>query len=398
MRIFSRYVFRQAAGSLLLILISLTGVVWIALALRQLNVVNSQGQDTWMLIKMTSLAVPNLMAIIAPFSYLIAALHTLNRLNTDSELIVLSASGSKVWTAARPLLLLAFIVSIFLAFVSHFAQPWSMRQLREYMVQVRSDLLTQVIQPGRFTSPESGLMFHIRDRDANGELLGLVMHDTRDKAQSQSYLAEHGTLVKQDGTAYLVMTNGHIIRRTDADGPPQIVAFDKYIVDLDRFEPQDAGAGELKPRERYFSELINPAPDSKLYQSQPGQFRSELHERFTNPLYPIAFAFLIIAFVGQAQSTRTSRMQSLILTFVVAATCRLAGLAITNAIVRNPSMVMVAYGLPIGAILYSLIVLKRSEKQRSGVGMVNKLVDAFEMLWTAARSRLGRNRTQGAVS
>jgi len=82
----------------------------------------------------------------------------------------------------------------------------------------------------------------------------------------------------------------------------------------------------------------------------------------------------------------------------VAATCRLAGLAITNAIVRNPSMVMVAYGLPIGAILYSLIVLKRSERQRSGVGMVSELVDAFEKLWTTARSRLGRNRTQGAVS
>jgi lipopolysaccharide export system permease protein len=351
-----------------------------------------------MLIKMTSLAVPNLMAIIAPFSYLIAALHTLNRLNTDSELIVLSAAGSKVWTAARPLLLLALLVSLFLAFVGHFAQPWSMRQLRVYMVQVRSDLLTQVIQPGRFTSPESGLMFHIRDRSADGELLGLVMHDTRDKAQSQSYLAEHGTLVKQDDTAYLVMTNGHIIRRTDADGPPQVVAFDKYVVDLDRFEPQDAGTGELKPRERYLSELLHPAPDSKLYQSQPGQFRSELHERFSNPLYPIAFAFLIIAFVGQAQSTRTSRMQSLVLTFVVAATCRLAGLAIVNAMVRRPEMVAVAYGLPIGAIVLSLVVLKRSEKQRSGSGPITKLADACASLWAAIRSRFGSGRAHGAVS
>ena len=164
MQIFSRYVFRQAAGSFLLILVSLTGVVWIALALRQFNVVTSEGQDTWMLIKMTSLALPNLMAIIAPFSFLIAALHTLNRLNTDSELIVLSASGSKVWTVARPLLLLAFLVSLFLAFVSHLAQPWSMRLLRGYMVQVRTDLLTQVIQPGRFSSPETNLMFHIRER------------------------------------------------------------------------------------------------------------------------------------------------------------------------------------------------------------------------------------------
>lgn len=398
MRIFSKYVFRQAAGSFALIMVSLTGIVWIALALRQFNVVTSQGQDTWMLIKMTSLAVPNLMAVIAPFSYLIAALHTLNRLNTDSELIVISASGAKVWTAARPLLLLAFLVSIFLAFVGHFAQPWSMRQLREYMVQVRSDLLTQVIQPGRFTSPESGLMFHIRDRDADGELLGLVMHDTRDKAQSQSYLAEHGTLVKQDGTAYLVMSNGHIIRRTDANGAPQIVAFDKYVVDLDRFEPQDGGGGELKPRERYFSELINPEPGSKLYQTQPGQFRSELHERFVTPLYPIAFAFLIIAFVGQAQSTRTSRMQSLVLTFVIAATCRLAGLAITNAMVRNPGMVAVAYSLPIGMILYSLIVLKRAEKQRTGRSLVAKLRDGGAAIFEALRSWLGPARPKGAAS
>jgi lipopolysaccharide export system permease protein len=397
MRIFSKYVFRQAVGSFLLIMVSLTGVVWIALALRQFNVVTSEGQDTWMLIKMTSLAVPNLMAIIAPFSYLIAALHTLNRLNTDSELIVLSASGEKVWTAARPLLLLALVVSIFLAFVSHIAQPWSMRLLRDYLVQVRSDLLTQVIQPGRFSSPEAGLMFHIRDRDAEGELLGLVMHDTRDKAQSQSYLAEHGTIVKQDGTAYLVMTNGHIIRRTDADGPPQIVAFDKYVVDLDRFEPQDAGAGELKPRERYYSELVNPGPNSKIFQANPGQFRAELHERFTNPLYPIAFAFLIIAFVGEAQSTRTSRLETLVITFVVAATCRLVGLAVTNAIVRHPGMVIVAYGLPLGCILLSLIMIRRTERQRSGPGAINRIVNAVGSLLAAAQQRLGLGAARKAL-
>lgn len=104
---------------------------------------------------MTTLALPNLMAIVAPFSFLIASLHTLNRLNTDSELIVLSASGSTVWTAARPLILLACMVSVGLAFVNHIAQPWSMRLLKEYVVQVRTDLLTQVMQPGRFSGPEA---------------------------------------------------------------------------------------------------------------------------------------------------------------------------------------------------------------------------------------------------
>ncbi len=384
MRILSNYVFRQATSSFLLILCSLTGVVWIALALRQFNVVTSQGQDTWMLIKMTSLAVPNLMAIIAPFSLLIGALQTLNRLNTDSELIVLSAAGSTVWTVARPLLLLALLVSIFLALVSHFAQPWSMRTLRDYLVQVRSDLLTQVIQPGRFSSPEQDLMFHIRDRSADGQLLGLVMHDTRDKQQSQTYLAEHGDIVKQDETAYLLMSTGHIIRRSDADGPPQIIAFDKYVVDLDRFEPQDSGSGELKPRERFWNELVHPAADSVLFKSNPGSFRAEIHERLVSPLYPLAFAFLIVAFVGQARSTRSSRMQSLVLTFLIGAGCRMAGLALNSAVSRNPAMLAALYGVPLGAIVVSLIMIKRMDRQRSGISIFTRLYDGIAAAASAA--------------
>ena len=111
MRLFARYLFWQAAGALVLILLSLTGVVWIATALKQLNVVTGEGQQAWQFIKMTLLAIPNLMAIIAPVALLIAALHTLNKLNGDSELIVMTASGATVWYFARPLLLLATVVA-----------------------------------------------------------------------------------------------------------------------------------------------------------------------------------------------------------------------------------------------------------------------------------------------
>ncbi len=396
MRIFSRYVFGQAAAAFVLIMASLSGIVWIALALRQLNVVTSQGQDALMLIRMTTLALPNLMAIIAPFSFLIAALHTLNRLNSDSELIVVTTSGGTMWTAARPLLLLAALVSLFLAFVGHLAQPWSMRNLKEYVVQVRTDLLTQVMQPGRFSSPEQGLMFHIRERTLNGELIGLVMHDTRDKAEAQSYLAERGVIVKQDPSAYLVMTNGHILRRADAAEPPQIIAFDKYAVDLDRFEAEEGGLGELKPRERYFSELVNPEPDSKLYKSLPGLFRSELHDRLSAPLYPIAFAFLVVAFLGQARSTRTSRMESVAIAFALAAGCRLIGLAVTNLATRNAAFTPVLYLLPLGAIAVALIVIRGADKQRSGLGSVDRIVEAVEPFVQRIARGFRRPKARGA--
>jgi len=365
MTIFERYVFRQAGSALLIILLSLSSIVWVALALRQLNVVTSQGQDVWMLIKMTTLALPNLMAIIAPFSLLIACTHTLNRLNGDSELIVLTASGATIWRAAKPLIALALIVSAGVAFVNHIGMPWSLKLLREYIVEVRANILTQVIQPGSFSSPEANLTFHIRERHPNGELLGLLVHDTRNPELNQSYLAERAVIVQRPPSNYIVMSNGHIVRRTDKDEPSQIIAFEKYAVDLDQFERKldDDGGHDLKPRERYFGELVNPEPTSSQYISAPGKFRAELHERLANPLYPIAFALIALAAVGQAHSTRQNRAQQVALALILAAVLRLGGLALNNVVVLNAAATPVLYLLPLSGMLGSLLIMERARRR-----------------------------------
>lgn len=380
MTIVSRYVFRQAAGALLLILSSLSGIVWIALALRQLNIVTSQGQDAWMLIKMTTLALPNLMAVIAPFALLIASIHTLNRLNGDSELIVLTAAGATIGRIARPLLLLAFIVSVAVAFINNLGMPWSLQKLREYMLQMRADLLTQVIQPGRFSSPETDLTFHIRERTLDGELRGIIMHDTRDPKMAQSYLAERGTIVKQAPSAFLVMSEGHIVRRSSRAEPAQIIAFDRYIVDLNRFEPKDAGGGDMKPRERYYADLANPDPKGELFRAQPGQFRAELHERFSNPLYPFAFVLIALASVGQAQSTRQNRSERMVIGFVLATATRVAGLAVNNLVVLKAGMIPVLYALPLGAIAIAGVVMMHNARPHRTHSLFEPLADALRPL------------------
>lgn len=377
MTIFERYVFRQAGGALLVILSSLSGIVWVALALRQLNVVTSQGQDVLMLVKMTTLALPNLMAIIAPFALLIASIHTLNRLNGDSELIVLTASGGTIWRAARPLLLLALLVSIGVSFVNHIGMPWSMQLLRQYIIQVRTDILTQVIQPGQFTSPEQGLTFHIRERALNGELLGLIVQDTRDEKQSQSYLAERGVIVKQEPSNYIVMSEGHIIRRTNQDEPAQIIAFDKYAVDLDQFERKMDNDTDFKPRERYLSELLNPEPDSNRYKSAPGKFRAEIHERFSNPFYPFVFVLIALTAVGQAHSTRQNRNKVVAVAFVVAAGLRLTGLALNNVVALNAAAVPVLYAIPLGAIAFSIFRMERARMSMPRPGRFARMFGAL---------------------
>jgi len=392
MKTFARYVFRQAFGAMALILVSLTGVTWVAVALRQLNVVTSQGQDTLMFLRMTTLAVPNLMALIAPVALLIAAIHTLNRLNGDSELIVLTAAGAPVWTVARPLVLLGLMMTVALLFANHVVMPWSLRELRAAIIQVRADLIGQVVQPGRFSSPEGGLTFHIRDRTFEGVLQGLLVHDARDASQISTYLAERAQIIKQGGSAFMVMQDGHVLRRTSPTAPAELVRFDTYAVDLERFEKKTE-AVELRPRERYFTELAWPAADDPDFKNQPGHFRAELHERFANPLYPIAFVMIALAYVGQAQSTRQNRLESILSGFAVATLIRLLGFAANNLAVISGKFVPVLYAIPILAIVLSIWAIRQHARPRAGTSLRGRIGIAIEDGFAGLRGRWRRGAT-----
>jgi lipopolysaccharide export system permease protein len=346
----SRYIFRQAASTTVLIVLSLTSMVWIALALRQLNLVTAQGQDSLAFLKITLLGLPNLMAVIAPVALLIATIQLLNRLSADSELIVMTAAGAKVWAPARPLMLLAVLVSIVVLIFNFLIMPWSSRALRDAVVAVRTDLITQVIQPGRFTSPEKGLTFHIRDRAPSGELLGLVLHDARDGNQSTTFLAERARIVKQGDDSFMLMQTGHILRRAAPGDPTQIIVFDSYGVDLANFESKVESKG-MRPRERYLDELLNPAPEDVTTPRARNLIIEELHERLSSPLYPLTFVLLAVAMLGQAQTTRQGRGQALILAFVFATVARVGGLTVTNMISVRPATAPLVYAIPLGVAL-----------------------------------------------
>lgn len=354
--LFGRYVFRQFANAFLIVLLSLTAIVWVAAALRELDLLTSKGQSLLLFLQVTGLSLPNLMSIIAPNALLMAALYTMDRLNGDSELIVISAAGASVWRLAAPLLLLTAIVSVVLTIVTFWLVPASMRSLRSFIIQVRTDLISQVLQPGRFSSPDANLTFHIRDRDADGTLLGLMVHDGRDKSQIMTYFASRGRIVSNANGAFLVMQDGQIHRKLgdQLSSEVQIVEFEQYAFDISQFGPK-AEADYLKPKERSIGELLNPDPNDPYYQRYPGQYRAELHNRVANVLYPIAFVLLGVVFVGRAQSLRQKRWHGVVLAFAAAVVLRIAGFAATNLNAAKPSAAFLVYALPVGAILIAAV-------------------------------------------
>jgi lipopolysaccharide export system permease protein len=401
MRILSRYIFRQTAGALILILVSLTGVVWIAVALRQLELMTSQGQDALRFLLMTTLAIPSMTALIAPIGLLIAAIHVLNRLSTDSELIVMTAGGMPPWSLLKPLALLALIAGLGISTVNHVVGPWSQRMLKDLAVQVRTDLMAQIIQPWRFTSPEAKLTVHIRDRAPDGLLLGLMMHDARDPKQIVTYLAETARIIKQGDRAYLRMDRGHILRRIEKEASPQIIAFQRYVVDANELEQRSDQTAVMRPRQRYTDELLNPDPKDPVYKANPGSYASELHERLASPLYAFAFVLVVLAFMGQARTTRTSRLQSVISAFGVAVLARVLGISCANLVAVRPAMAPLLYAVPAGTALLAAIAVqwqvyprRRSRLARALSGLLEAAARSVAAAWwRLAPARAARARS-----
>src|ERR1700743_3589985 len=88
-----KYIFRTTLASFALVLVSLTGVIWITQALRGIDLMTSQGQTIVTFLGITSLVIPALVLIISPIALMISISHTLNKLATDSEIIVMNAAG-----------------------------------------------------------------------------------------------------------------------------------------------------------------------------------------------------------------------------------------------------------------------------------------------------------------
>src|SRR6201998_713582 len=288
-----KYIFRTTLASFALVLVSLTGVIWITQALRGIDLMTSQGQTIVTFLGLTSLVIPALVLIIAPIALMIAISHTLNKLATDSEIIVMNAAGFSPIGLFRPFAYATVVVALLVAFIAAYLAPDGMRRIKQWDAEITADVLTNVLQPGRFAQLDQNLTIRIRERQPGGLLMGIFIDDRRDPKERISIVADHGTVVKSGANSFLVLEDGNLEKFEAGKREPALVAFGRYAFDMSKFSQHNDVA--LGIRARYSGELLSPDPDDLVYRNLPGQFRAELHDRFLSPIYPFAFAALTFA-------------------------------------------------------------------------------------------------------
>jgi lipopolysaccharide export system permease protein len=343
-----KYIFRTTLASFAVVLISLTGVIWITQALRGIDLMTSQGQTIVTFLGITSLVIPALVLVIAPIALMIAISHTLNKLATDSEIIVMNAAGFSPFRLFRPFFFATCVVSLLVAFIASYLAPDGMRRIKQWDAEITADVLTNILQPGRFAQLDQNLTIRIRERQPGGILAGIFVDDRRDPKERVTIIADHGTVLKNESGSYLVLEDGNLERFETGKRDPALVAFGRYAFDMSKF----SGGRDftLGIRERYVWELLAPSPEDPVYKQLPGQFRAELHDRFMSPIYPFAFAVLTFAFLGSPRTTRQSRSFAIGGSILAVFGLRGLGFACSVLTVKSPAAVLVQYGMLFAAI------------------------------------------------
>ena len=374
------YIFRTTLGAYVLICVSLTSVIWLATALRDLDLMTSQGQTVLVFIGITSLIIPQLLLVISPIALMIASAHVLNKLANDSELIVMNAAGMSPWRLFRAFLAAAGVVSAIVLVLSAYVSPKSMRELRRLATEVRADFVANIVQPGRFIPLEHGLTFHIRERQTDGQLLGIFLDDRRDPKEQSTILAEQGQIVQNDQGTYLFLQNGDIQRHESEERDPTIVLFERYAFDLSRMAGTPQPMTDLLVREHYTWELLTAGPNEPSRLKQPGNFRAEMHDRLVAPLYPIAFMIVAYAYLGAPRTNRQSRVMSMVSAVGAVALLRIIGFVSMVLGINSPFTLSFQYVAILVATVLGLFAISRAEIIEPPAFMVRGITMVTERL------------------
>lgn len=287
---FDGYVLRQLLVLFLFFLLVLVGVLWISRSVSLFDKLIGGGQSGLVFLEFTALSLPTLMRTVMPMAAFGAAVYATNRLNRDSELTVMLATGSSPARLGRPVFFFGLAAALMMSVLTTYLRPASIHQLELRQVEVSRDLTAQLLNEGSFMHPADGVTFYIGTLATDGTLNDVFLSDRRDPDNTITYTAARAFLVRDEARINLVMVQGMALRFDAQSNKLSTTVFEDFSYDISALA---AGRDTLANNIRGVPtiDLVRPANRARIIREDgysSGQITEELHER-------LAWIFICIA-------------------------------------------------------------------------------------------------------
>lgn len=342
MKRIDRYIIGQLALGLFAVTVGLAALVWLTQSLRFIELVLDRGLSIWVFLELTGLLLPSFFGVILPITTFVVTLFTYTRLASDRELVVMRSAGLSQWQLSRPAMVVASGAMMICFGLNLFVTPASHEAFREWQFEIRNQMAGLLLQEGVFSAVGDELTVYARDRDGEGTLYGIMVHDTRERGAPVTILAETGRITSTPQGPRVTLQNGQrqqVERVVQADGSTSlrlsILSFQENSLDLSRATRAD-GARFRNAQERSLEELFN--PEAGVSVRDRGRFLAEAHQRLSSPITAISFSLLALAVALSGQFRRFGGGFSLFIGCVLMVGLLAVGLGIGNTAARQGAL------------------------------------------------------------
>jgi lipopolysaccharide export system permease protein len=359
----ARYILAQLVMATLFVTLALTFAIWLTQSLRLIDYIVNRGLPASTFLTFVGLLLPSFLGIVLPVASFVAVLFVYHKLAMDSEMVVMRAAGLSQLQLARPAVTLAVIVMVCVYAISLYFLPLSFRHFKDLQNSFRNDFSTVLLQEGVFTAINDEITVYVRQRSADGELRGILVHDKRDPEKPITMMAERGALVATEAGPRVVMENGNRQQIDRATGRFSLLYFDRYTIELSEFD-EAAQARWREPKERFLPELLWPSSERR-----DQRYRQELiaegHQRIVAPLYTLVFALIGVAALLAGEFNRRGQAKRVLAAVACVAVLEGVSLALHDLATRNAAAIPAMYAVVLLGLGLSLYVLLSRPARRT---------------------------------
>ncbi|WP_020594035.1 LptF/LptG family permease [Kiloniella laminariae] len=364
MQIISRYMLLQLVLFAISVAISLAVAVWLAQSLRFVDMIVNDGLPASTFFYFVILLMPYFLVIVIPVATFCSVLFIYNKLNTDSELIVLRAAGFSQFQLAGPGIKLGVLAMLCVVSINLYFLPASYREFRELQHYFRDNLSPVLLKEGKFNTLNNEYTIYFKEKTPAGELKGLLVHDSSTVGVQVTYLAETGALLKEQDDFRAILWNASRQEIDPETGRLSIAYSDKYVLKFANIS-QDEGDRWLKPRERFLSELLFPDSENPRDLDNFDELVAAGHYRISSPLFTLAMAFIALACLLSGEFSRRGQLGRIMVAICCMGLMMLAMFLLKDITEKNSNLIPVLYIWPLAVIMISVFVLQKAKRNVS---------------------------------
>ena len=284
---FDRYVLSQLLVTFGFFSLILVAVYWINQAVLVFDRLIADGQSAGAVLAFTALTLPGVIGIVLPMSAFAAAVYVTNRLNSESELVVMQATGFSPFRLARPVLVFGLFVSVLTSALLHLLVPVAGYETARQQAELSNNVTARFLRPGEFLHPAEGVTFYIGELTPEGVLRNVFLTDARADDANTTYIAREAFLLAQDDGPKLVMLDGMAQNIDPSTQQLAITRFDDFAYDIGRLI-ETVGPPSVRARHLDTLTLLRAEPAVvAATNSTKAQFLWEAHNRFDQALLAI---------------------------------------------------------------------------------------------------------------